>query len=232
MIKIMLFCFITVLTYIIIKYNHIKKLAYKLTKVTYNYIKQDQGNIDRIKSTIEKTRGCSLDGKFKVINTKYMFYYMYQNILSFLFDLFVLIIISLLLGTFVETMLVCISFISVRIFAGGMHFQSFTKCTYFSIIIFIILGLVAKYMPYSPKIIFIFYSTILGVYVKYAPAENVNRLLTKSEKARFKRLSITMLIIIFVVQLVYHNHMVSNACLLSVTLSGIITTPLVNKYCK
>jgi accessory gene regulator B len=220
----------------------VKKMAYRLTRVTYKFIKQDQNNIDKIKMIIEKARGCSLEGKFKIINTKYMFYYIYQGIFSFLFELILLTVTSLLLGTFIETMLVSLSFGLVRIFAGGMHLDSSTKCTVISWLTFILAGLLAKHLivffkfvgvvTLYKQIIFLVFSTIMGIYVLYAPAENHNRRLISTEKTKFKAYAIMILMSLFVVQIVINNNVVSNSILIGVTISGIIVTPFANRYCK
>jgi accessory gene regulator B len=177
---------------------------------------------------------------------RYLYFYCLQQIFTTIFEAFILIVLSILLGTFKETVLVSFSFILMRGYAGGMHLNSYSKCAHITWITFIIAGLIAKYMIiffkfmgvytiwslYNKQIIFLVFSTIMGIYVLYAPAEHKNRSLSKSEKLKFKKIAITILMSLFILQLAINNNVVSISFTVGITLSGIIATPIANRFCK
>jgi accessory gene regulator B len=82
--------------------------------------------------------------KEKPYKLKYLYYYGFQIIYGSINKGLLLILLGLLFNILPQLLLISLSFASVRIFAGGLHFDSYTKCAYISLITFVLMGLLAK----------------------------------------------------------------------------------------
>ena len=113
-----------------------------------------------------------------------------------------LILLSLILGVFWQVIVVVLTFMSLRSIAGGAHFSSYVKCVIFSLIQFLGIALIAKY-------IFQYWShanlwnllvfcilTSLYIIIKYVPRDSFNKPITKVlEIKKFKRWSFLYLVV-------------------------------------
>jgi accessory gene regulator B len=100
---------------------------------------------------------------------------------------------SLLLGTFIPTLIITVTFAALRTRAGGYHMDSYGKCILTSLAMFLIAGLISKYIPHDfvgMLILPIFISSIFWASI-YAPRDNPNRPITEDwEIKKFHRQSI------------------------------------------
>jgi len=108
-----------------------------------------------------------------------------------------LVVLSLILGVFWQVIVVVLTFMSLRSIAGGAHFSSYNKCTIFSLIQFLGIALIAKYMLqylsqtniYSLLLLCI----LIAIYIiyRYVPRDTENkRIAGELERSKFKRLSL------------------------------------------
>jgi len=131
-----------------------------------------------------------------------IYYFGFQVILGAVFKGILLVIISLLLRIFVPAMIVVAVFGSLRMLAGGYHMNTYTKCMFVSLALFISAALLSRYTyQYWTQwsLIILAAATFIisiPVLLKWAPADNPNRPITKPEEIRkFKFLSIVYMII-------------------------------------
>ncbi len=126
-----------------------------------------------------------------------VYYYGFQIIIGAVVKGFLLIISSLLLGTLLPTVFLVLIFGSLRMLAGGYHMDTYGKCIFTSLGMFVFLGAVARYtyIYWNPAylIILVSVSFLFGLYgsIMWAPADTPNKPITKPEEIKkFKTLSV------------------------------------------
>ena len=132
---------------------------------------------------------------------RYTYYYGFQIIYGGINKFLLLILLGLLFNILPQILLVSVSFVILRVFAGGLHFDSYTKCAYFSLLTFLIIGLLAKYIYMPITITIVIFLIIFVLFLLYAPVEHSNRPLKEGNKIKFKLISILLLIILFLIHL-------------------------------
>lgn len=128
-----------------------------------------------------------------------------------------------------QLIITTLSFTILRIWVGGLHFNSYSKCSYISLVSFLILGLLSKYIYLNQIISIVIFSFALIIIVIYAPVEHKNRLLKNSNKIKYKLIALFILIVLFITHVIISNIIISNSIIYGVLLSGIIATPIINK---
>ena len=87
-------------------------------------------------------------------------------------------------------------FVSIRIFSGGYHANSYGKCfTLFAITCFLYLFMVQEILLYGGNQTVLFLAAVVfpgGMILKKAPIANVNRPLSEKERVRFRKNSILL----------------------------------------
>ena len=87
-------------------------------------------------------------------------------------------------------------FVSIRIFSGGYHANSYGKCfTLFAITCFLYLFMVQEILLYGGNQTVLFLAAVVflgGMILKKAPIANVNRPLSEKEQVRFRKNSILL----------------------------------------
>jgi len=118
----------------------------------------------------------------------------------------------------------------LRVFAGGLHFNSYTKCAYVSLLSFAIMGIMAKYVFLNISQSVIIFLIVFILFLIYAPVEHINRPLKNNiERIKFKIISLVLLILLFLITVNTNNVIISNSIIYGVILAGTITTSFVNK---
>lgn len=163
---------------------------------------------------------------------KYAYYYGFQIIYGAINKFILLIIIGLLFHALPQILIVTISFMILRIYIGGLHFDSYTKCTYVSLFCLVLMGLLSKYISYHFLINLFVFSTIFIIALIYAPVEHKNRPLNNIQKIKFKYIALVLICIIYSVQFVIKDTNISNSIMYGVLLAGIIALPIFNKSIK
>lgn len=148
---------------------------------------------------------------------RYLYYYGFQIIFGAANKALLLLIFSLLFGIIKETILVTVAFVALRIFAGGVHFDSYSLCAYVSVSIILAAGFAAKYISISYGVGIIIFVLSLVAIIIYAPVEHRNRPLCEREKAQFKIISIIVLILLYLV----HN----NSIMFGILLASLMVLP-------
>ncbi|MDP4094362.1 MAG: accessory gene regulator B family protein [Bacillota bacterium] len=152
-----------------------------------------------------------------------IYYYGFQILISSIVKTSLLVIISLFIGTLLPTLVVLAAFASLRVLAGGYHMDSYGKCAFFSIGMFVLGGVIAKYtVQYWDLIILCSFSAAalaagIFVLIRWAPRDNPRRPITKAEEIRnFRKLSFIYMCLWIIVNvtliLMKHNIYVISIC--------------------
>ncbi len=131
-----------------------------------------------------------------------IYYFGFQIAIGGVVKTVILVSISLLLGIFIPTLLISLTFASLRIIAGGYHMDTYGKCLFVSMGLFITVALIAQYTYHYWNFMYlavlIAVAFILGLYVlvRYSPKDTPNKPITDPQEIRkFKILSIVYLFI-------------------------------------
>lgn len=159
---------------------------------------------------------------------RYMYYYGAEAIIGQIFEILLVILISVILGTFKETTIALISFITIRLFAGGGHLDNYTKCLYGTNIVFIIAGLLSKHIFIYKQVIDILYIIALIILLFFAPKEHRNRPIKEKEQIKFKSISIMNLGILYIISN-YWLKSFQQSIIIGVMIACIIILPIRRK---
>lgn len=109
-----------------------------------------------------------------------------------------LLVLGLSTKTFVESVVFIFSFSALRVYTGGYHSNSFVMCNLFTLLIYVLIVLVYKYMfehiVKSSVCILVFVITIMLI-VFFSPVENENNPLTKKQSVLCKIKAIVVVIV-------------------------------------
>ncbi len=134
------------------------------------------------------------------------YYFGFQVAIGSVVKTVLLVAVSAVLGVLIPTLIISISFALLRKVAGGYHMDTYGKCLFVSIALFVFAALIAKhtyrYWSIAWVIILITLTFTIGLYVliRYAPRDTPNRLITDPVEIRkFKALSIAYISVWLVV---------------------------------
>jgi len=206
------------LTYIknyIITFRYVKLISYFLSKYLHNKIQKYHN------------KGYDM-GKCAKYNIQ-VYYYGFQIIIGGINKFILLIISGLLLNILPQLLLVTISFVSLRIWTGGLHFDSYPKCSYISLLSFTITALLAKYIILNQFISMLIFLSVLFLILIYAPVEHPNKPIKEKEKIKYKLIALFVLSTLTIIYMFTNNVIICNSIIYGILLSGIIMLPIINK---
>jgi accessory gene regulator B len=163
---------------------------------------------------------------------RHIYYYSLQGLFGSLIKLALLALITNILGTFSSTLIVLGFYAMIRVPAGGYHASTFMGCTAISLPIFILSGVIAKYVSFSVPIfaiILIFLMCLFAV-IKYAPADTIYKPITNPILIKkLKRASIIMASVWFISALIMAkyglNTLLLSGCI-GILIGTFIITPV------
>ena len=206
------------LTYIknyILTFRYVKLLSYISAKYLHN--------------KIQKYHNQGYDmGKCAKYNIQ-VYYYGFQIIIGGINKFLLLIIPGLLLNILPQLLITTLSFVSLRIFTGGLHYDSYAKCSYISLLSFTITALLSKYIYINQFISMLIFLSVLFLILIYAPIEHPNKPIKENKKIKFKIIALFVLNILVIINLFTNNTIISNSIIYGILLVGLITTPIINK---
>lgn len=137
-----------------------------------------------------------------------IYYFGFQIIIGAMVKVIILTAVSLALGIFIPTLIISLTFASLRLIAGGYHMDTYGKCLFVSMGLFVTSALIARhtyeYWNFTYLTILTAIAFILGIYVliRYAPRDTPNKPITDPQEIRrFKVLSIVHIIIWLIITL-------------------------------
>jgi Membrane protein putatively involved in post-translational modification of the autoinducing quorum-sensing peptide len=136
------------------------------------------------------------------------YYYSFQIVIGTTVEFLILAIVSLLLGVFIPALIISLSFAALRLIAGGYHMDTYSKCLYVSLGLFIAAALIDQHtylywtLPYLAVLIAV--TALIGLYVliRYAPKDTPNKPITNPrQKRKLKTVSLIYLLVWLVASL-------------------------------
>lgn len=120
-----------------------------------------------------------------------IYIYGYEVLISSVIDFFIVLLFAVTFNKIILMTIFFTMFVSVRIYTGGYHADTFWKCKIVFIMICLVLTLSSyiKVLLMPMMIIMVVYN--ITVYI-LAPVENINKPLTNCEKTKYRRISIVL----------------------------------------
>lgn len=135
-------------------------------------------------------------------------------------------LIALILGVFNELIFLLISFNFIRLFAFGMHANKSWICLLFSSTLFLGGAYLCKILVIPKNILITLFLIVLLIISIYAPSDTVKRpLIKKKRRIIFKILSMTVVIIYFILTLIIKNNLFINAIIIGLIIECILILP-------
>lgn len=202
--------------------NHFSDIS---AMIVYSKIKNYK--IENIINSFKKSDNSNM--RFTYEDYIDLFSYGFKVIYGAIVKGIILILLACILKVLISTLVVTSSFGIVRIFSGGLHMKSYTKCTYISLTILLLGAFLGKNIPFYNLINIIVFIFTFIMFILFAPVENENRPLKDFEKFKFKIKAIIHLFVLFIIQLFLDLNIIKESIMFGVLLAGIITLPIVNK---
>lgn len=214
----------------LLTFNFIDNWSQSSAQHIYNKIKYSTVELSNVRNIIENLKKVKYeDSELTEQSYTELFSYGFKVIYGAIIKGGILLTLALLLNILIPTLVVIASFGIIRVFAGGLHFESYTKCTYISIVFLLMLGVMGSIIPFNNIINIIVFVFTLAMFVSFAPVENQNRPLKDKEKSRFKSITIINLFILLALQSFIDVNIIKESIMFGILLSGFITLPIVNK---
>lgn len=141
-----------------------------------------------------------------------------------------IIIVSIILGIWKETLLLILIFNGIRLTAFGVHAKRSIDCLISSTLFFILFPIICIKLtiPLIVKVIlFIPLTVLIGI---FAPADTEKRpLINKKKRKIYKILSIMISIIYMTIAIVIKNNILSNCFIFAIVIQIIIMLPITYK---
>lgn len=143
----------------------------------------------------------------------------------------IFIIIAILLSTIKELLLFMLLYGILRLTGFGVHAQKSIHCWISSIIIFILIPILIKYVPTNLYILYIISIISIILLTIYAPADTPKRpLVNKKKRIIYKVLTVLISIIYFILIIfIKDNLSLTNTLFYSLLLESFLVTPFTYK---
>ena len=142
----------------------------------------------------------------------------------------VILLLSIILGIFKETIIVLLLFNLLRTTGFGIHASKSWICWLTSVPTFIGVPLICKYLL-LPEILLIIIAIISLInFILFAPADTIKRpLIRKNKRIMYKVLTILIGVIYTVLIIFYENSFIQSALSISMLIEAILICPLTYK---
>lgn len=171
---------------------------------------------------------------------RFCYYYGFQIIYGELVKSIILLGAAYFMGIFVPVLLILINFATLRMVAGGYHMDTYGRCMFVSMIMFLGAGVIAQYtyqywnMFGTSLLTLATFVISLYAVIKYAPKDTPNKPITEAKEIRkFKLLSVCYLfmwLIIMLTPIVYELNRVTLSLDFAVLLEVFTITPAGEKF--
>ena len=127
-----------------------------------------------------------------------------ELIISSVVETFVLIVLGVFLNSILETIVFVLSFSFLRFFTGGYHAQSYLKCAFVTVIVYLVVIFIYELFKdiflscQIGVIVFVFLLSFVFVYI-FAPIENANKKIENKRKTKQLALYILVLELVLIV---------------------------------
>ncbi len=145
----------------------------------------------------------------------------------------VILLISLIIGLFKETILFLLIFNILRANAFGLHASKSIWCWLSSSISFLLIPFICQTFKF-PILFYIIASSIsLIIFILYAPSDTVKRpLINKKKRIKYKFFSIFLALIYIVLIFIINDYLIKNLLTFALILESILILPITYKIFK
>lgn len=141
--------------------------------------------------------------------------------------LIIIISLSIILNMIKETVIVCLSFNVLRSKGYGVHAKTSLSCLLFSIIFFIIIPLISKYIILSFNTKYIIGIILITLIFAFSPSDTKKRPLINKIKRKEYKLITTIYTILLVFASLYTPY--SNLILIGIITEALLINPIIYK---
>lgn len=157
-----------------------------------------------------------------------------EGVFATCYSLLIILAVSLVLGTVKETMAAVLFAGSLRVFTGGIHATTPTRCALIGGAVFGFLGLGVKYLPrpagyFGNLMIFLVLATVIMV---FAPRETTNKKITPEQRRVLRIWTVVFLLFFFILLLCFlhiNNSLLTKALLLGVGWQAVTVSPVLKE---
>ena len=169
----------------------------------------------------------SKNGVFKNEDDKEIIKYGIETFYIIITKIILLSLITFLLGIVKEFMLFFFTYGIIRSFSFGAHASKSWICNVISIIIFIFIPLLCKYMTVSKYLILFIEIGLSIIFILYSPADTTNRpIVSKKRRLIYKIVTLCTLFIYVVLGYFIDSSFISNCLFLSIVVQGVMILPI------
>lgn len=145
----------------------------------------------------------------------------------------VILILSIILNIFKQTIIFLGLFNILRLFAFGLHASKSIWCWISSTISFIVIPYICKIFILPDLIYYIFSIITIICFILFSPADTIKRpLINKNKRLIYKMLSIITSVIYMILIIIINNYLIKNLLLFSLILESILILPITYKIFK
>lgn len=156
-----------------------------------------------------------------------------ESIYLSLTKVIVILLLSIFLNIFKETIITLLLFNILRTTAFGIHASKSWICWVTSVPTFIGIPLICKYITFPTYILLIIASISLIHFILFAPADTVKRpLIRKKRRIIYKVLTVIIEIIYLAMIIICKNNFIQNCLSASMLIETILISPLTYKIFK
>jgi len=154
-----------------------------------------------------------------------------EIILSTMLGVILILIIGVLTKNITESVMFLLCFVSIRVFSGGYHANTYLKCNLIFIGVFILILILKNIVPNNIKIyIAVSLLAISGFVVAlFSPVENKNKPLGNDEKIKNQKKSIFLSIIWTVIAIILLIFNIKLYIIIPITMFAIAISMIVEK---
>lgn len=134
-------------------------------------------------------------------------------------EIFSILLIAIFVGNFVETLLLFVAFIPLRIYAGGYHSDTKMKCYLISLGMYGVFCIVSKFIPCNMNQTINVFGTILSLIIVLmkAPVIHFNKKINDIERKYYRKFSMEICLIETVIILLLTTVFPKSEMILSLT---------------
>lgn len=141
-----------------------------------------------------------------------------------------ILILSLFLKTFKETVLLMLLYMSLRLFGHGIHANKSSQCWIVSIITYGIFPLLIKNIVISQKYIYIMWLISFICFILWAPADTPKKPLINKKKRLFDKAMTLLFSLILLILTIYTSQtLIDNSIFFALVMSIVSINPLTYK---
>ncbi len=153
--------------------------------------------------------------------------YALYAIYAFITKMGAVLIISIVLNLFIETLLLLLLYGLLRFFGAGMHAASNLYCWISTIATYIILPLLIKYTILNTTTYFIILAVASILVIMFSPADTEKKPILRKEVRIRNQMIISVIVLIFIaISIIFNNTILDNTILYSLIMQAIIVNPI------